>query len=209
MNGWHLVHELTGWHGWAWQGWQTLVAVGTLMLAGFTAYLALRTRALAIASRSELSARSRPALVTAEDTIMAVEASGVRKRLPDAAYVHTETMILGVRNVGEGPAFNARFRANRWMNESDIMTLAVGDAAPMMLTLVDGWIFSVSEGATFSVVLEYEDIAQHTYYTKIALSIEDLTDPRQYAEVQSVVVYRDDEKPPETDFGKLASQELS
>jgi hypothetical protein len=38
-----VIGSLTTWHGWAWDGWSALVAIGTLALAAATIYLARQT----------------------------------------------------------------------------------------------------------------------------------------------------------------------
>jgi hypothetical protein len=78
--------------GWDW-GWDTLVALGTLGLAIFTALLAFATNKLAAASRADEEAQWRPVLVSAAASA------------PVSYDEQDGELAFEVRNVGRGPAF--------------------------------------------------------------------------------------------------------
>ena len=82
---------MTGWTGWQWQGWEALVAIGTLSLAMYTYRLASETKLLAQQTSRDVEAQWVPILVQAttrqfaslgEDGVWAIE----------------------IRNAGKGPA---------------------------------------------------------------------------------------------------------
>ena len=68
---------------------ETLVAVGTLVMAAFTAYLAWATRSLAVAATEDQRSRWRPVLIPADQD--------VDESVPGELGIR-------VRNVGQGPA---------------------------------------------------------------------------------------------------------
>jgi hypothetical protein len=86
-------------HGpWA-LGWEALVAVGTLLLAGYTARLAFFTRRSVEAARDEQSATWRPVVIP-----LALK-TGVRD-LPEEGL----TLDVVIVNKGSGPAFDVTAR---------------------------------------------------------------------------------------------------
>jgi hypothetical protein len=202
--GFEWFHHLSGWHGWSWQGWNALVALGTISLAGGTVILAWKTKVLADESRNEAKAQSRPALVTTDEGVwMNDEPRDDVVVLRGAAYIGEDFLVLGVRNIGEGPAFNARFLCPpEWMPEHDLHTFAPrGDRGTLVLKLAKGYRFSVRVDQRFRVVVIYEDIALRAYYTSVTLVRESDQDelPRPL-EVFAQVVFPDDEKPSEMDL---------
>src|SRR4051794_11432805 len=76
-------------------GWEALVAVGTLALAGGTAWLAWTTRSVARATQAELAAAWRPLLV--------FHSASVEQRDGPA---DVRILLFAVRNDGRGPALS-------------------------------------------------------------------------------------------------------
>ncbi len=54
-----VVASFTGWHGWSWQGWAALVAIGTLFLAMATVVLAWMTRGVVTEAREQIKVSAR------------------------------------------------------------------------------------------------------------------------------------------------------
>jgi hypothetical protein len=74
-------------------GWDALVAIGTLLLAGVTLLLVLRTRDLARSSEADIRAQWRPIILPAYDDP------------DDFALLYREGVLyVGIRNAGRGPA---------------------------------------------------------------------------------------------------------
>ncbi len=80
-------------NAWAF-GWESLVAIGTLLLATATVVLAQVTRRVATATKDEVASQSRPVLLPCR---MTQETQGIR--------VTDEEIALRIRNGGKGPAF--------------------------------------------------------------------------------------------------------
>ena len=60
-------------------GWDALVALGTLALAGSTIFLALRTAALARSTATDVAAQDRPVLVPAHELDLKYELGSIRE----------------------------------------------------------------------------------------------------------------------------------
>jgi hypothetical protein len=74
-------------------GWDALVAIGTLLLAGVTFLLVLRTAALAKFSETDIRAQWRPIILPASYD-------------PDgsALFYTNGVLYVGIKNAGRGPA---------------------------------------------------------------------------------------------------------
>lgn len=100
-------------------GWDFFVALGTLGLAGFTAWLAKATRDLASAGREEQRAQWRPVMVAAAD-------DEITQQLEEGRI----TLTVSLRNIGRGPAFAVQSQLRNGRN-------AVGASVPGTTGTVD------------------------------------------------------------------------
>lgn len=103
-------------------GWDSLVAVSTLVLAGFTWRLAARTRQLAEEAAADERAQWRPVILPCIDlpisrglptTALSMAMAGIRGGMGGGAGIHYAKELggfLGVacRNAGRGPAVHVR-----------------------------------------------------------------------------------------------------
>jgi len=122
MGGWHGV---TGWHGWDWQGWSALVALGTLALAGVTFGLVRMTRglvtataALAVQTQADVEAQWVPILVGTP--------SGEGFPNP-SVRLEGGDIHIALRNVGRGPVVNIGARIGGSPRNNDWHTIAPGE----------------------------------------------------------------------------------
>jgi hypothetical protein len=107
-------------------GWDSLVAIGTLVLALVTAWLAWSTRKLARETADDVSSQLRPVLIDSAEGVLVV---GYPQDSDQGAFT------LAVKNVGPGPALNARaeifikYRNDSWTWETGVGTVGPGAAA--------------------------------------------------------------------------------
>jgi hypothetical protein len=85
---WMAVAEPSAWGF----GWEALVAIGTMLLAGATFVLAWSTRRMAKATAQDVSAQWRPAIAPGEDVEVAYEEE-------------RQQLSVTIRNVGRGAAY--------------------------------------------------------------------------------------------------------
>ncbi|MDP9227405.1 MAG: hypothetical protein M3P18_26875 [Actinomycetota bacterium] len=86
-------------HRWAF-GWDALVAIGTLALAGVTYVLARATRRLARETAEEVRGQTRPVVVPVHDTV------DVSPKRNDSVGSYFEVTVR-LRNIGAGPALTS------------------------------------------------------------------------------------------------------
>jgi hypothetical protein len=151
-------------------GWEALVAVGTIGLAFFTAWLAWTTRKLARTTGEDVRAGSRPVVID-------VAGGYPTARTPEGANFG-EVRLL-VRNGGRGPALNvyayALVRTTNEDHRSDTImvgSLAVDGEAEVVLPEVQtrDCSGSMESFLALRVVLTYTDLAGSPFFTAIRLS---------------------------------------
>jgi hypothetical protein len=164
-------------------GWEALVAIGTLALAGVTLFLVLSTRRLAMQTALEVEAQWRPILVPREDTLRIWEADltddqqellqhiGSEQwvggdRFVDTAEMQRRHMSVTLRNIGPGPALEvvtSHLWAGQmpwWASSWDKAVLATSQEHDVEMTGFPG----VGDG---SFRVQYRDLAGRRYTTEI------------------------------------------
>lgn len=156
--------------GSAWTfGWEALVALGTLGLAGATAFLAWLTRRVAAASAADVRAQWRPVLLPGEGpVVVAASRDGVK---------------VPIRNAGRGPALFVRTTLDPLGASPENWSLgAVAPGDEVELTFRNVHV----SGPHYQVLLDYRDISSRMFSTAIVLDLQG-TPPRFY----DVHVYED------------------
>jgi hypothetical protein len=152
-------------------GWEALVALATLGLALFTWRLARRTSDLATSTAAEVRAGLRPALI---------HASGSSVPVVSPNGDGTGVLRLPLLNAGRGPALNVYAYAIVATSEVSSRTeiAPVGNVAPdhaayMVIAGVPDGDHGDDEDRMYYAVyvtIIYDDLAEQSYYTVIALS---------------------------------------
>lgn len=168
-------------------GWDALVAiatfllaVGTGVLAGYTARLAQQTNELAKASRADLQAQWRPFIAPAvELSEWDPRREHVANRQPlNYSGYPDGTLYVRFRNVGRGPAIHLRTQvdspaetklvsAEVWAGSDEPLTLgavAPGDEFEMRFNKV------TSRNGVFQVLFDYRDLAGRKYATTMLIA---------------------------------------
>jgi hypothetical protein len=133
-------------------GWEAFVAIGTLLLAGVTFLLVLRTRDLARSSDADIRAQWRPTILPALD-------------LPGSRTLEHTGQFLRVKinNAGRGPALFIRTLLEPDMATGEnwsLGALAAGDKYVLN--------FRAAKPDTHAQLLfDYRDLAGRTYSTAI------------------------------------------
>lgn len=142
------------------------VAVGTLLLAGFTAFLAYETRRVAGDTEEDVTAQWRPVLIAAA-TSLTVQGSG------NGADGEVSFTLV---NTGQGPAINTAVRVTsesstdkRESPESAWGTLAVGQEHEGTF---EGMLFRDSSGGEqpflrYTINARYADLADRVHRTTL------------------------------------------
>jgi hypothetical protein len=160
------LHEPSTWA----LGWEALVAVGTIGLALFTAWLAWTTRKLARTTGEDVRAGSRPVVI---------DVAGGSPTARTAEGANFGEVRLVVRNGGRGPALNiyayALVRTTNEDHRSDTImvgSLAVDGEAEVVLPEVQtrDCSGSMESFLALRVVLTYSDLASSPFFTAIRLS---------------------------------------
>jgi hypothetical protein len=147
---------------WGW-GWDALVAIGTLALALATFGLAIGTFLTARAAGLEIRSKWRPVIVPAAD----VQVNWIE---------HDEVVVLAIRNIGEGGAFDVDAGLDLGGSIFPASRLAHGDTEPMnfaalppaeSLTLRFTHIHEQPTSA--AVVIDYSDLSGHRYGSRIQI----------------------------------------
>jgi hypothetical protein len=156
---------------WGW-GWDSLVglgtlllALGTVLLAGFTFALARRTKALAMAAAEDSRAQWRP-------VVLAGQANMALNSTPEGRH-----LMVMVRNRGRGPALHVRTR----LEFADASTASITHPDHQALGLLaadDDWALSfrlpASElGAGAQLLIDYRDLAGNPYSTALTITQSD------------------------------------
>jgi hypothetical protein len=139
-------------------GWEALVAVGTLLLALATAYLALRTRTLAKASEADLRVQWRPVILPTSDSPSTRAIS----------YDESEgSLRVRVRNAGRGPALYTRthlepggISPEHW----SLGALAAGDERELIFR-------TAKVNPPIQLLFDYRDLADRTYSTSVTVDV--------------------------------------
>jgi hypothetical protein len=153
-------------------GWEALVAIGTLALAVFTAWLALSTRSLARETSRELRATWRPVLVVDNVT------SAVWLRFFDGH--DTGTLRFTLRNDGRGPALGLEAhidRASGTAPRAPSIDLGILPTGASREVTAHGVPVHVDDNADdsdhprlmFLLALTCQDVAERPYLTAVAL----------------------------------------
>jgi hypothetical protein len=160
------VHEPSTWEF----GWEALVALGTLGLALFTAYLAWTTRRLARTTGEDVRAGSRPVVI---------DVAGDHPTTRTSVGANFGELRVRVRNGGRGPALNiyayALVRTTNEDHRSDTImvgSLAVDGEAEVVLPEVQtrDCSGSMESFLALRVALTYTDLAGSPFFTAIRLS---------------------------------------
>src|SRR6266511_786370 len=141
-------------HPWAF-GWDGLVAIGTLSLAGMTGWLAWTTRRVARADLVNLRAQWRPILVP----------DGEPNFAPDTER-NEWTGRLAVQNTGRGPALYVRATLDPVNNSPDHWSLgsvAPGQSQPLTFSHLPR-----REGV-YQLLLDYRDLGGYLYSSAIVI----------------------------------------
>jgi hypothetical protein len=139
-------------------GWDALVAIGTLLLAGVTFLLVLRTADMARSSERDIRAQWRPLILPALDL------SWNRSLGYDKERGYLEVLI---QNAGRGPAIHIRAQIEpdgaspeNW----SLGALAAGDKQWLTFRVAK------PDSAT-QLLLAYRDLAGRTYSTSITIDV--------------------------------------
>jgi hypothetical protein len=162
-----LIASFTSWHGWDWQGWNALVALGTLGLASVTVWLAWSTRRSVMQQVAESVAGVRPVL-----TVMETHMYG---DMSNHLSMKDGEITLSVENCGVGPALGTavwlQFSPGSTIATSPVREAIGGALAPGKSGRV---IFETGPSAPFprgtKGKIEYVDIADLKYETLFEIS---------------------------------------
>ncbi len=151
-------------------GWDFFVAIGTLGLAGFTAWLARATRDLATAGREEQRAQWRPVVVPGVD-------EDVREQTDHDGRIH---LTLTVRNIGRGPAFSVQAQVRNGRHPlgasipNTMRTLAAGEEMNLRMRLVerpdDKFFARHWPPGVLEIELSYFDLDERWHHTDLMSS---------------------------------------
>jgi hypothetical protein len=154
-------------------GWDTFVAIGTLGLAAFTAALAWKTSALANATSDDQRAQWRPVLIGTTDPDLRTYTDNNGR----------DVLIMGVRNVGRGPAFAVQAQLRFGDKSSDgasqpgsTNVLAAGESMELDLVVNDESRRRLADsGRPFppsyaSIEIAYYDVGEWWHFTRMTAS---------------------------------------
>jgi hypothetical protein len=155
----HVVHAVTGWHGWTWEGWAGLVALGTLALALVTFGLVWMTRglvratfALAQQAQADVEAQWVPILTGTPAT----------EGFPNPAVrVEGTEVHIALRNIGRGPVVNLGARIGGTPRNNEYVTIAPGE---WTWITVDPSTYPGDLPEVFQVIVRYWDITNRKLY---------------------------------------------
>lgn len=152
-------------HPWEF-GWSALVAIGTLSLAGVTAWLAWTTRRVARADLANLRAQWRPVLVPRGDPVFASDpATGEWKAQ------------LTIQNSGRGPALYIRATLDPINNSPDHWSL--GAMAPGQASTLAFSHLPVRD-VFYQLLLDYRDLSGRLYSSAVVIDFPGSSDGRYY-----------------------------
>lgn len=147
-------------------GWEALVALGTLLLAGATAYLAWNTRSvadqtrdLAIQTAADVQAQWRPVVVPVQD--MAPSLSG--KGYPEGTLPFV--LSVAISNAGRGPALFVRVQHDPSGNSPENWSLGSLSPGERKRLVFHG----ISHTAMSQLLIDYRDLAGRMYSTAVVV----------------------------------------
>jgi hypothetical protein len=149
--------EIVAVNPWEW-GWETFVAIGTVLLGAATVGLAWSTRALAKASEADLLAQWRPAILPALDPM-----SGRAIEYFDP----TGFLLVRIRNAGRGPAHYIRTTIDPLGVSPENWSLAA--LAPGDEQLLEFRTPKIE--SAIQLLFDYRDLADRTYSTSITVTV--------------------------------------
>jgi hypothetical protein len=167
---------------WAW-GWDALVAIGTLTLAGVTVVvagftwrlasktsaLAEKTSDLAASTQADVAAQFRP-VVTAAQFRSATQGRGsdpsIWPLLWADEHVATGGWICALTNIGHGPALRLSVRAKSSSQTPDVGTSVLAVDCPAEAVTIYGPISSNVDGG-FTITVQYDSVAGERYESEI------------------------------------------
>ena len=125
------------------------VAAGTILLAVATLSVARATKGLAVSTRQEVIAQSRPVLVA------------------QSCELNVGFVRVNVRNVGAGPALNTRLEPpDRGASAIPGAVVSVDDRfVTLWLATARQWAIDLTKARVFQLLVSYDDLAGEKHYT--------------------------------------------
>ncbi len=158
-------------------GWDSLVAIATLLLAAGTAYLAWNTRSVAQKTRdlaaqaaADVRAQWRPVLVPSADEPPMIE------REEGAPFILRAT----IQNTGRGPALFVRILHDPSNNSPEnwsLGSLSPGERVRLQFR-------GVAHMAMSQLLIDYRDLARRDYATAITLDHPEINRRGRYYDVR-------------------------
>jgi hypothetical protein len=152
-------HDFTGWHGWTWEGWSGLVALGTLTLALVTFGLVWMTRGLVKATFA-LSQQTQADVEAQWVPILTGTPNATGYPNPSVKVEGTKVHIA-LRNIGRGPAVNLGARIGGVPRNNEYVTIAPGE---WTWVVVDPSTYPGDLPEIFQVIVRYWDITNRKMY---------------------------------------------
>ena len=181
-----VIAGIEDWHGWAWHGWDALVAIGTLALASVTVGLVWVTYPLARQGDAEIRAQWRPVVIVREDSQGMVAAIGG----------NDDRLDVVAENVGRGPALDVTAELDGFEKPGPGFGAPAGSShsagRPLPTLLAPGdrvrFRWSGLEGRHVEAVtglFSYEDLSR-TSYTTLFFIRSPISDGAQVSQQQDV-----------------------
>ena len=142
-------------------GWDALVGIGTLLLAGATFLLVLRTAALAKSSDADIRAQWRPMILPGQ-----------------VLFYSGAALQVGIRNGGRGPALYVRAQIEPGGVSPEgwsLGALAAGDKRELRFP-------TTKPDSATQLLFDYRDLAGRTYSTSITIEV--VSDDMRFYDVQ-------------------------
>jgi hypothetical protein len=153
-------------------GWDALVAVGTLSLAGGTYWLARTTKKVALADVANLRAQWRPMLVPFDEPTFRADAD-----------TGQWTGSIPIQNSGRGPALYVRATLEPPNNSPDHWSLgAISPGEDRILRFSN----IAARNLNYQLLLDYRDLAGRLYSSAIVIDFpsNDDTEPGRFYDVK-------------------------
>lgn len=146
-------------------GWDALAGIGTLLLAGATAWLGWGTRAMAKAAREDLAGLSRPVLVFRQGTLSRDSSGKLLLR-------------ISVRNDGTGPALDVNWRLSPQepavRTDTGLTVIPLWAATPLVASGEEEQLATFApEGGGFEkrLMIDFGDVFGRPYGTVMELHV--------------------------------------